>query len=99
MNATTTAKLVEGGDGWLDGAPLSLPSEIILIDLLIYRRMHCPKCRMRGMKAVPQHNGERYRVLCSCRNCRHVEACGPAAGVPDLGRYPWGGSPSLTPHP
>ncbi len=67
----------EGAGGqWYDGAPLAVPSEIVLIDLMVYRRMRCPKCRKRGMKAVPQHNASGgYRVLCSCRTCRHVEAC------------------------
>jgi hypothetical protein len=75
MNTTTTARLAEDSDGWLDGAPLSVPSEIVLIDLLIYRRMRCPQCRKRGMMAVPQHNGERYRIPVSCRTCRGQEAC------------------------
>ena len=74
MNAITTPMNAEEG-GWQDGAPLSVPSEIVLIDLMVYRRMTCAGCGKRGMKAVPQHNGERYRILCSCRTCRHVEAC------------------------
>jgi hypothetical protein len=61
---------------WLDGAPLALPSEIILIDLIVYRKMTCAGCGKRGMKATPQHTAEGgYRVLCSCRNCRHDEEC------------------------
>jgi hypothetical protein len=60
---------------WTDGASLSVPSQIILIDLRTYRRLTCAGCGKRGMKAVPQHDGGRYRILCSCRNCRHVETC------------------------
>jgi hypothetical protein len=66
---------VEEDDGWIDGAPLSLPSEILLIDLMVYRRITRSRCGKRGMKAVPQHHGERYRILCSCRCCRHTETC------------------------
>ena len=74
--SSTTANLVEGvNDGWMDGAPLSVSSEVVLVDIRTYRRLTCARCGKRGMKAVPQHNGERYRVLCSCRTCRHVEAC------------------------
>jgi hypothetical protein len=67
----------QDADGqWFDGAPLAVPSEIVLIDLVIYRKMRCPTCRKRGMKAVPQHTAAgAYRVLCSCRTCRRVEAC------------------------
>lgn len=66
----------DAGGQWFDGAPLNVPSEIVLIDLLIYRRMRCPECRKRGMKAVPQHTTDgRCRIVCSCRTCRHVEEC------------------------
>lgn len=77
MNQSSTAtNLVEGvNDGWTDGAPLSVPSEVVLIDIRIYRRLPCAGCGKGGMKAAPQHNGQRYRILCSCRTCRHVEAC------------------------
>jgi hypothetical protein len=71
----TIPRDVEQADGWTDGAPLSIPSEIVFIDIRTYRRMRCAGCGKPGMKAVPQHNGERYRILCSCRVCRHQEAC------------------------
>jgi hypothetical protein len=75
MNGIAILKIAEGDDGWRDGAPLSVPSDAVWHDMMIYRRLTCAVCRKRGMKAVPQHNGERYRVLCSCRTCRHVEPC------------------------
>lgn len=71
--SSTTPSGVE--QGWMDGAPLSLPTEVLIIDLVSYRRLTCEGCGKRGMKAVPQRNGQRYRVLCSCRTCRHVEVC------------------------
>jgi hypothetical protein len=79
MNTTTNLNLAQddGRDSeWTDGAPLAMPSEVVLIDLRTYRRLACAVCLKRGMKAVPQHDASgRYRVLCSCRTCRHVEAC------------------------
>jgi hypothetical protein len=73
---TTMLKSAEGAnDGWTDGAPLSVPSEAVLIDIRTYRRLRCAGCAKRGMKAVPQHSGKRYRILCSCRVCRQNEAC------------------------
>ena len=73
----TTPIIVEReDDGWRNGAPLSVPSEIIVIDMMAYRKLTCAGCGKRGMKATPQHNASgSYRVLCSCRTCRHVEAC------------------------
>jgi hypothetical protein len=74
---TTKLRIAEGvNDGWQDGAPFSIPSEAVIIDVRNYRRLTCAGCGKRGMKAVPQHNGSgAYRVLCSCRLCRHQEAC------------------------
>jgi hypothetical protein len=73
---TTPAAANEASGVWYDGAPLSLPSDLLLADLLAYRRLVCPDCRKRGMKARPQHNpGGRYRILACCRTCRHVEVC------------------------
>jgi hypothetical protein len=76
MNLIAFPIVAEDSHGWRDGAPLSVPSEVVLIDLTTYRRMRCPKCGQRGFKAVPQHNAAgAYRVLCSCRTCPHVEVC------------------------
>jgi hypothetical protein len=76
QQSTTKLKTAEGAnDGWQDGAPLSIPSEIVLIDMMRYRRLTCAGYGKRGMKAVPQHNGGgAYRALRS-RICRHREAC------------------------
>jgi hypothetical protein len=73
----TTPIIVEQvDDGWQDGAPLSIPSEAVVTDMLAYRRLTCAGCLKHGMRATQQHNASgRYRVLCSCRTCRHVEAC------------------------
>lgn len=61
---------------WYDGAPATMPDADVLADLFAYRRMHCGQCRKRGMKVVPQHTLDgRYRLVCSCRTCRHVEEC------------------------
>jgi hypothetical protein len=66
----------QGQPQWLDGAPLAIPSEAVLTDLLAYRRMTCPGCGRRGMKATPQQSdGGAYRVLASCRTCRYFEVC------------------------
>jgi hypothetical protein len=56
--------------------PVHVLSEIALVHLLIYQWFICTACRECGMKMVPQHqaNGG-YRILCSCRTCRHIEAC------------------------
>jgi hypothetical protein len=62
--------------GWLDGAPPSMPSEAVLADLLAYRKMKCPGCGKKGMKATPQHTEQgRYRIIASCHNCRYTEEC------------------------
>ncbi len=77
QQTTTNLKIAEGvNDGWTDGAPLAILSEIVLIDIRTYRRLTCAGCGKRGMKAIPQHNASgEYRILCSCRTCRHQEAC------------------------
>ncbi len=76
MNQSTTQTAVaEQANAWQDGAPLSVPSETVLLDIRTYRRLKCPGCGKRGMKATPQHRGDEYRILCSCRVCRHKEAC------------------------
>lgn len=76
MNETITRPQAVEDSIWLDGAPLSIPSETIVIDMMTCRKMTCAGCGKRGMKAIPQHTGEgTYRVLCRCRKCRHVEAC------------------------
>jgi hypothetical protein len=75
MNTTTTNSQIADGT-WRDGAPPSVPSEAVLIDLMAYRRLTCAGCGKKGMKAVPQHSDAgSYRILASCRNCRHREAC------------------------
>ena len=76
--STTNLKIAEGvNDGWLDGAPASVLSDTIHVDLMTYRKMICPVCRKRGGKVTPQRHSQTgaYRVLFSCRTCRHREAC------------------------
>jgi hypothetical protein len=74
QQTNTETNVAEGASRWLDGAPLPVPSETVLIDILAYRQVKCAGCGKRGMKAMPQHRGDRYRILCSCRTCRHTEA-------------------------
>jgi hypothetical protein len=63
QQTTTQTKVAEGAGPWLDGAPLSVPSALVLIDIRAYRRVRCAGCGKRGMKALPQHRGERYRGI------------------------------------
>ena len=57
QESTTNLKIEEGvNDGWQDGAPLSIPSEAVIIDVRNYRRLKCVGCGKRGMRAAAQHN-------------------------------------------
>jgi len=77
--ASVNLRIAEGTtptNTWTDGAPLRIPSAVVLGDVRTYRRLTCAACGKRGMKATPQHTAiGGYRVLCSCRTCRHVEVC------------------------
>jgi hypothetical protein len=59
---------------WHDGPPPDMPAAAILADLLAYRKLVCAGCGKRGMKVSTQHTESgAYRVLVSCRTCKHVE--------------------------
>jgi hypothetical protein len=80
MTATTTPTNLKSAervnDDWFDGAPASVPGDAVWNDMRIYRRLKCAGCGKPGMRAIPQHTASgRYRVLASCRTCRHREAC------------------------
>jgi hypothetical protein len=61
------------GSEWLPGPPGRITEGILEIDLDAYRKLECPDCGRQHMRLQPQHRGERYRILATCR-CGHLEA-------------------------
>jgi hypothetical protein len=53
-------------EGFRPGLPPGLPVEVLAIDLRVYRRARCPRCRRR-LSVRSWTDGISHRLLCACR--------------------------------
>jgi hypothetical protein len=62
-------------DKYTDGVPAHVRPGILKIDLRIYSRMKCPKCKTPTFDVRPQHHVRKntYRLLLTCKTCGHKE--------------------------
>ncbi|HTU22863.1 MAG TPA: hypothetical protein VMG10_32790 [Gemmataceae bacterium] len=63
--------------GFAEGAPASVPAEVVLADRQIYASMKCNRssCRGNRQKVTPYHRGCTYKLVCECRRCGNQVEC------------------------
>jgi len=62
-------------DDWQDGAPPHVSGARVAFDLQLYGHARCGRCHHRTLSVKAQHRRcvGSYRVLGTCRTCKHEE--------------------------
>ena len=62
-------------DDWQDGAPPHVSEARVAVDLQLYGHARCGRCHHRTLSVKAQHRRcvGSYRVLGTCRSCKHEE--------------------------
>jgi hypothetical protein len=70
------AKANGWADGWVDGAPVHVRAEVVALDLALYAHAACGACKCKTLTCTAQHKrySDAYRILATCRACKHEEA-------------------------